>query len=127
MNGWTDYIKKANEETIVKIAIEDREGLAALPEIVKIPDVDLIEIGTNDLSMSMGYAGQPKHPAVVAEVEKVLPLLRSCGKPFGIGNNRNPEDLKASYAMGARWLLTNVGFMLRNGIAPMVESFKTFT
>lgn len=39
-----------------------------MPEMVKVPGVDVYFIGSGDLSRSMGYAGQPAHP----EVQKVM-------------------------------------------------------
>ena len=47
--------------------LEEVEAIENLPEMVKVPGVDVYFIGSGDLSQSMGYTRQQAHP----EVQKV--------------------------------------------------------
>ena len=53
------YLQRANDETIVMVAIETPIGVANLDEILKVEGVDGIFIGPMDLSTSMGCFGNP--------------------------------------------------------------------
>ena len=44
-----------------------------------MPGIDACLVGTGDLAMSMGYAGQVNHPEVQAAAEKVFDLCRQKG------------------------------------------------
>src|SRR6185436_15290403 len=52
-----DYVRRANEEVMVVIMIESVEGLANLAEILTVDGIDVVQIGSSDLSQSMGYRG----------------------------------------------------------------------
>jgi 4-hydroxy-2-oxoheptanedioate aldolase len=54
----SDYIVKANTETLVVLQVESADAVEQLPRILEVEDVDVVFIGPNDLSNSLGYAGQ---------------------------------------------------------------------
>ena len=61
-----EYVKLANEELILCVQIETTRAVEAAAEIVATEGVDLVFVGPTDLSISMGYPGQPwTHPAVM--------------------------------------------------------------
>lgn len=62
-----DYFEKANDESIVMLAIETKEGAQHVEEYLKLKDVDGIFIGPSDLGSSMGYLNQKSE-----EVEEVI-------------------------------------------------------
>ena len=51
-----DYPTRTNAKTVVVIQIETARGLAAREEICTVPGVDVVFIGTSDLSQSLGVA-----------------------------------------------------------------------
>src|SRR5207244_11409211 len=63
-----DYAREANRQTLVCLMLEEVEAIENLPEMVKVPGVDVYFIGSGDLSQSMGYTGQQAHP----EVQKMM-------------------------------------------------------
>ena len=111
---WVPYTKKANAATLLLCAIESLEGMEALPEVVKLPEVDVLELGTNDLANELGVTGQLNHPKVQAVVEKFMATAHAAGKPFGVGANNTPAQMRANYEMGSRWLITSSSRMLRS-------------
>lgn len=99
--------------------IESVAGHTALDEIVKTSGIDAILIGPNDLSASMGLAGQPQHPDVVSAVSDISARVRAAGLPFGL-------PVKASTAgdwtqRGARLFYVTLAQLLGDGLKPLKE------
>jgi 2-dehydro-3-deoxyglucarate aldolase/4-hydroxy-2-oxoheptanedioate aldolase len=67
------YLRSANEETIVMIAVETLDAVANLDEILTVEGLDGIFIGPVDLASSMGYLGDPGQP----EVQETIALIES--------------------------------------------------
>ena len=57
-----DYVAKANAETLVCLMLEEVEAIDNIGDIVKVKGVDVLFIGSGDLSQSMGYPGQNTIP-----------------------------------------------------------------
>ena len=79
-----DYGRRAEEELCLLVQVETQEALDAIEDIAAVPGVDGVFIGPADLAASLGYVGQPGHPAVVARIEDAIARIRACGKPAGI-------------------------------------------
>ena len=80
----TDYIQTANDEICLILQVESRAGLAALPEILKLSDVDCVFVGPADLAADMGYPGNSAAPAVQAAIDGALRAIVASGKAAGI-------------------------------------------
>src|SRR5439155_26617319 len=63
--GGPEFCKAANEAVIVIIQIEHIHGVNNLDEILAVPGLTGILVGSNDLSGSMGHMGEPRHPDVL--------------------------------------------------------------
>jgi 4-hydroxy-2-oxoheptanedioate aldolase len=97
--------------------IESVAGHRALDEIAGTPGIDAILIGPNDLAASMGLAGQPQHPDVVAAVEDIADRVRGHGLPFGLPVR---DATAAGWAQrGARLFYTAIGQFLNDGLNQM--------
>jgi 2-keto-3-deoxy-L-rhamnonate aldolase RhmA len=94
-----EYLKTANTLMLVGIQIEHRDAVDRVEEIVSTPGIDLVFVGLADLSGSIGYRGQPDHPAVAKAVEKVVYAARRAGIPLGIPVGGS-EDLAARVKQG---------------------------
>lgn len=75
-----DYYAKANEETTVMLLVEGPKGIEALPEIMKVEGVDIIQIGTVDLSVALGLPGQTSHPKIKEAIRNAAQLAAENGK-----------------------------------------------
>lgn len=78
------YLGRANREGLVAVQVEDAEALRNLDEIAAVPGLDLLFVGPFDLSASLGYPGQPDHPAVEEALSQVLSAARREGKSAGV-------------------------------------------
>src|SRR5665213_3993808 len=56
---FSDYVRRANEETLVIVQIESGDAVDRIDEIVAVPDVDVVFIGSTDLAQDLGFVGQP--------------------------------------------------------------------
>jgi len=83
---WPDvdgYYDSADRNILVVVIIEQAEALDHLDEIAATPGVDVIFVGTGDLSFSLGLRGQQTHPKVEHAAAQVLDAARRHGKVAG--------------------------------------------
>ena len=80
----SSYIAQAQQELCLLVQVETQEALAEIEAIAAIEGVDGIFIGPADLSASMCYPGQPRHPAVDAAINDAIRRIRAAGTAPGI-------------------------------------------
>ncbi len=110
-----EYTARANEETLVVVHLENAAGIERLPEIMAIDGVDLVFVGTTDLSHSLGVPGQLDHPSVQAALDRTLELARAsgAGKPLGV-ITADAAQTRGYVERGFRYLGTGaLGFLNR--------------
>ncbi len=96
-----------NEATMVVPMVETLEALDAVEAIVAVEGVDMLLVGTNDLTAEMGIAGQFDHPRVRDAYARVIAAARRHGKHVAIGGLASRPDLVAEFVrMGARYVST---------------------
>lgn len=85
--------KAVNERVMCIIMIETLEALEAVNEIAAISHVDVLLIGTNDLSACLGVPGEHDDPRITEAYEKVIAACRKHGRALGIGGLYARKDL----------------------------------
>lgn len=83
---WPDperYADSADENVTVIIIIEEARAVERIEEIAATPGVDVMFIGTSDLSFSLGLRGDQKHPKLQEAIRKVVDAGRRHGKFLG--------------------------------------------
>ena len=103
-----DARKAINEATLLILMIESKAALDNIEAIAAVPGVDVVHIGTNDLSTDLGHPGEMSHPEVLAAVERVVKACRANGKSAGVGGLYGGGDaakaLAAVVKLGARFI-----------------------
>jgi 4-hydroxy-2-oxoheptanedioate aldolase len=80
LDDWPEYHRRSNEDNLLVVMIEDEESVHNVEEIVKVPGVDGVLVGTWDLAVEMGCADYgPPAPPVMAHVEHVIRVTRDAG------------------------------------------------
>lgn len=79
-----EYFLRANEEVMIAIQIEGKEGVDNLDEILSVEGVDIIYVGPYDLSQSLGVPGQVRDPQVVSKIEEIARKAKARGRFVGI-------------------------------------------
>jgi 2-keto-3-deoxy-L-rhamnonate aldolase RhmA len=94
-----------NQATLIAVMLETPQAIAAADAIAAVPGVDVLLIGTSDLTMELGIPGEFGHDKVVAAYQAVIGACRKHGKWPGMGGIY-AEDVMAKYIdMGARFIL----------------------
>src|SRR3954468_1770301 len=78
--GYYDF---ADKNIAVVTNIEDATAMANLDAIAETPGIDVLFIGTSDLSFSLGFRGQQDPPELQAAIKKVVDAARKAGKAVG--------------------------------------------
>jgi len=78
-----DYFRAVNEETLLIAQMESAEAIRNVEAITAVPGIDVAMMGTQDLSLDMGYPGQGNHPEMRAAVQKVVDACKKNGKASG--------------------------------------------
>lgn len=73
-----------DEQTMLIIQIESREGVERIDEILGGGGVDVVEIGRHDLSTSLGVPLEVRHPTVLEAVDAVIASCDRHGVTPGI-------------------------------------------
>jgi len=89
------YFREANKTTVVSIMVEDREAVDAIDEIAAVAGLDLLVIGTWDLSRSLGVPIKPRHRKVLRAIDKIVKAAKANDLALSIP----PESPKDA----ARW------------------------
>ncbi len=112
-----DYVRRANEETLVVVMIESVEGLANLDGILSVPGIDVVQIGSSDLSSSMGFRGDLAAPDVVAAIDRIVAATRRHGVAVGVGSfaGFSPERMRHYLRSGAQFVNITTQTLLLTG------------
>ncbi|WP_417683722.1 aldolase/citrate lyase family protein [Roseibium sp.] len=110
-NEIPDYAATADAQICLLLQIENRAGMAALDNILKLDGIDGIFIGPSDLAADMGHLGQTMHPEVVEAVTDALKRIKAAGKAPGILTT-NREFQKTCIDLGATFVATDIDVTL---------------
>jgi 4-hydroxy-2-oxoheptanedioate aldolase len=78
-----DYVKAANDATLIAIQLEDKEAIENIDELLKVDGIDVFFIGPSDLSQSMGFPGNPKEPVVAQAIDSSFKKMLAAGRTPG--------------------------------------------
>ncbi|MEW6661406.1 MAG: HpcH/HpaI aldolase family protein [Bacillota bacterium] len=101
--GGPGHIHASNEHTVVITHIETVESVKNLDAILTVKGIDVLFVGPSDLSVSMGYPGNPGHPEVQATIADCLKRIAAAGITPGVLITSKEEFHKFA-ALGARFM-----------------------
>jgi 2-keto-3-deoxy-L-rhamnonate aldolase RhmA len=108
------------DRTIVVVAmIETEEAVANADAIAGTTGIDVLLIGTSDLTADMGISGQMGHARVRQAYENVAAACTRHSKILGMGGVYDEENARRYIGMGARFVLggTDQSFLLSGASA----------
>lgn len=103
-----------NQATMVTVMMETLEALERVDEIAAVEGVDMLFVGSNDLTTEMGIIGKLDDPRLRDAFARTIAACKKHGKHVGIGGLASRPDLMAEYVkMGARFVSTgtDLGFL----------------
>ena len=106
------YTDSADENVTVIIVIEEACAVERIDEIAATPGIDVMFIGTSDLSFSLGLRGDQKHPKLEAAIAKVVEAGKRHGKSLG-RPAQTPDQVKQYKQQGFQLFQapTDLGFL----------------
>ena len=105
-----DYVKAANDATLIAVQIEDREAVDNIDELLKVDGIDVFFIGPSDLSQSMGFPGNPKEPVVAQAIDTCFRKMLAAGRTPG--TPATGEAVKGVLDKGVRYIYTHLPRLL---------------
>lgn len=117
MNEWgmnfDAYARSANDQTVVIVMIESRQGVEQIDDILAVDGVDGVFIGPYDLSGSYGVPGQLQHELVRNARDRVLRACRAAGKSAGQHIvHSSPEQIEAALAAGFTFICLDADIIM---------------
>jgi len=114
------FIKEANENTMIVIMIEDDDAIHRIEELISVEGVDVAFMGTTDLSYNLGIPGEVRHPEMLKRIERVIQACEKHNVAFGMPIS-NPDW----YQKGIRFLFAASDIdLIVNGGSKVVANFK---
>jgi 2-keto-3-deoxy-L-rhamnonate aldolase RhmA len=95
-----------NAEILTIVMLESPEAIRNADAIAAVPGVDVLFIGTSDLTAELGISGQMGHVKVIEAYQTVGEACHKHGKTLGMGGVYDEENAARYVAMGARFLLS---------------------
>ena len=86
--------------------IESPEAVANADAIAAVDGIDVLLMGTSDLTAEMGISGQLGHARVVDAYQTIIDAARRHGKFSGMGGVYDVENSRRYVAMGAQFILS---------------------
>jgi 4-hydroxy-2-oxoheptanedioate aldolase len=108
-----------NAETLVVTMLETPAAVSNADAIAAVPGVDVLLIGTNDLTLEMGIPGKYDDPRVMAAYETVVAACKRHGKYPGMGGIYDHPTMEKYIKAGARFILSgsDLSFVMAGGQA----------
>jgi len=102
-----EYVKQANAETMSIFHIETADAVNAIDNILAIKDLDVVFIGPNDLSNSLGLPGEVNHPTVQEHINRVVEATLKTNVALGM-IVRDSNTAQQVRARGARYIVIGI-------------------
>ncbi|MDR7419370.1 MAG: aldolase/citrate lyase family protein [Armatimonadota bacterium] len=109
-----DYFERWNSQVVVGVQIETTEALANVEKIAAVPGVDILFIGPNDLSASLGLFRQYDHPEFTRAVDRILKAAQAHRVAAGY-MCFGPEEVLQKIDQGFRFLAAGSDARLLSG------------
>jgi 4-hydroxy-2-oxoheptanedioate aldolase len=121
-----EYMRWANEQPLVILAIESKEGVKNLTEILAVPGIDILFIGPADLSQSLGIPFQMDNPLLVDTMSEIIAKARQAKLVVGT-NVGAPEQAALWWSKGVQLISFSVNGVISRGLRGMVQTIRTAT
>ncbi len=110
----SENVEYLNQQTILTAMLETPEAIEQADAIASVPGLDMILIGTHDLTAEMGILGQFGHESFARAMETAAAACKKHGVVMGIAGIQDLELLGDLVAQGVRFISagTDAGFFM---------------
>lgn len=110
--------RRLNEETLLIAMIETPGAVERAEEIAAVEGIDMLHIGSTDLSTEMGIAGEYEHDRMRGAYQTVAAAAKAHARSFGVGGVRENLPFQTwLLSLGMRYLTggSDTGYILSAG------------
>ena len=107
---------QGNALTLCVPMLETQTGIDNADAIAAVPGIDMLLVGSNDLSTEIGIPGELRHPKIRAAFEVTAKACKTRGKQLGVGGVRGDHALTADLVkLGARFIIAGLdtGYLMQ--------------
>lgn len=121
-----DLVAAANDGVVVQALIESVKGVANADAIAAAAGIDILAVGTNDLTAEMGCPGEVTDAAVMAACAAVAAAAARHGKIAIIGGVADDDHFMALQALGfAPFIFAGIDTdMIADGLAQRADAWR---
>ena len=117
--GVGDYLKTANDQSLLIVLIEDIVAVKNLDEILKVDHIDVFFVAPSDLATSMGHIGNMAHPEVQQTIDGAIAMIVKAGRTAGtLVSSANVERYTK---LGVRCIMTSFFPWIHAGAKDLME------
>ena len=117
--GVGDYLKTANDQSLLIALIEDIAAVRNLDDIVKVDHIDVFFVAPNDLATSMGHIGNMGHPDVQQTVDNAVTKIVQAGRVAG--TLVNAANVERYTRLGVRAVMTSFFPWIQAGAKELID------
>jgi len=118
-----NYYDFADANVLVILMIEDVSAVEQIDEIAATPGIDVLFIGTSDLSFSLGLRGEQDHPRLDEAVAKVVTAGKRHRKALG-RPGRTVEEIRRFKKQGFQFFMAGADLdFLGAGATALLKPF----
>jgi 4-hydroxy-2-oxoheptanedioate aldolase len=119
------YLAGYGQDKLLIVNIESTPAIAALDDLIAVPDVDALLIGPHDLSISLGIPEQYTDPRFTAAVETIVQKGRAAGLGVGFHFSFGLVEEIAWARLGANLIVHSTDlFLVRDALSAQVREFR---
>jgi len=117
--GVGDYLKTANDQSLLIVLIEDIVGVRSLDEILTVDHIDIFFVAPNDLATSMGHIGNMGHPDVQQTIDGAIKKIVQARRVAG--TLVNADNIERYTRLGVRAVMTSFFPWIQAGAKALIE------
>jgi len=103
IDSTAEYLEKADDQILIIAHIETIQAVRDLDAIVRIPGLDGISLGRNDLSGTLGKLGQHDDPEVLEAIDTVISKGVEAGLHVGCSIGSDVDQVAEWRDKGMKW------------------------
>lgn len=119
-----EFLEQSNEDTVIVVHIEGKEGVASFEEIASVDGIDVAFLGPYDLSQSLGIPGMVTSPLVKQKMQSIVEAAK--GKKMAVGTYADdPRAALEWKQLGVTYLAVSVdAAIFLNAARRLVDQLK---
>jgi 4-hydroxy-2-oxoheptanedioate aldolase len=117
--GVDEYLRAANDQSLLIVLIEDIVAVKNLDEILTVDHLDAFFVAPSDLATSMGHIGEMGHPEVQRTIDGAIARIVQAGRTAG--TLVNAASVERYTRLGVRCIMASVFPWIQAGAKDLMD------